>query len=432
VRGAAKLARAAFVVRLHVAHSYFRFDSGALSFSFLCINKPHVRRADALRTMTTNFPELLSPPTHQFGSLPAQKAVTMGVFGSLVVLLCVGFAGLLHRLWPLQLLLLLVAGALPFVLVWWFRWYLDAYVKRIEKADVMGRRSRKRIDYLESILQDSTDIIFTVDTDGFVLKFNKGSEMHFGYSQTEIVGKPLAQLFVNEADERKILGNVLLNGKATNEETPMKTMDGDVVLLNLSMSEMKNERGEIIGLVVTAKDITEMKKLELELRKKNELLGRLAITDTLTDLYNVRHFYDQVKREIRRLRRNPDRKLSLIMIDIDHFKELNDTEGHQVGDQVLRSLAQVVKVCIRKDVDSGFRYGGDELVVVLPDTDKLQARNAAERIQKQFGAFKFGRTSLSIGITEARADEDEKKLVKRADEAMYQSKRLGKARITIA
>ncbi|MBD3390522.1 MAG: diguanylate cyclase [Chitinivibrionales bacterium] len=382
--------------------------------------------------MKSLFPDLLSSSRQRFDGLPVQQTVAVGTISSLLILLCVGFAATIRRSWPLQLALLLVAGAQPFLLVWWFRWYLDAYVKRIRKSDIMARRSRKRIDYLESILQDSSDIIFTIDTEGYVLKFNKGSELHFGYSQAEIVGKPLVHLFVNEADERKILSNVLLNGKTTNEETPMKTKDGEVILLNLSMSEMKNDAGEIIGLVITAKDITEMKKLELELRRKNELLGKLAITDTLTELYNVRHFYDQIKREIRRLRRNPDRKLSLIMIDIDHFKELNDTEGHQVGDQVLKSLAQVITVCIRKDVDSGFRYGGDELVVILPDTDKLQARNAAERIQKQFGAFKFGRTSLSIGIAEARSDEDEKKLVKRADEAMYQSKRLGRARITIA
>jgi len=381
--------------------------------------------------MRISFHDVLPISKTRLDSLPPNTTIIIGAFSSLSVLGSIGLATLFSRIWPIQLLLLLLAGAVPILPVWWFKWYLDALGKKMQKSDQMVRRARKRNDYLESILQDSTDIIFTIDTEGFILKFNKGSELHFGYSQTEIVGKPLVQLFVNEADERKILSNVLLNGKTTNEETPMKTRDGEVILLNLSMSEMKNERGEIIGLVVTAKDVTEMKKLEQELRKKNELLGKLAITDTLTDLFNVRHFYEEVKREIRRLRRNPDRKLSIIMIDVDHFKELNDTEGHQVGDQVLRSLAQVIKVCIRKDVDSAYRYGGDEFVVILPDTDKLQARNAAERIQKQFGAFKFGSTSLSIGITEAKPDEDEKKLVKRADEAMYQSKRLGRARITL-
>ncbi|MBD3315604.1 MAG: diguanylate cyclase, partial [Chitinivibrionales bacterium] len=109
---------------------------------------------------------------------------------------------------------------------------------------------------------------------------------------------------------------------------------------------MKTDEGEIIGLVVTAKDITEKKKLEIELRKKNEQLSRLAITDSLTELYNVRHFHHQMQRELRRLHRHPGRRLALIMIDIDHFKELNDTQGHQLGDHVLYELAQVIKACI--------------------------------------------------------------------------------------
>ncbi len=328
--------------------------------------------------------------------------------------------------------LILAGASLPYFLVRRFKAPLDAMRRRLEKEEQTGRRARKRIDYLESILQDSSDIIFTVDTDGYMLKFNKGSEMHFGYSQEEIVGKPLSQLFVNEADERRVLCEVLLAGKSINAEVPMKTKDAEIILLNLSMSEMKSEAGEIIGLVVTAKDITEKKKLELELRKKNELLSRLAITDSLTELYNLRHFYDQMNRELRRMRRNPERRLSLIMMDIDHFKDLNDSEGHQVGDQLLKALSQVIKVCIRKDVDSGYRYGGDEFVVMLPDTDKNQAKVAAERIQRQFGAFKFGKTSLSIGITEARPDEAEREVVRRADEAMYDSKRAGRARITLA
>jgi diguanylate cyclase (GGDEF)-like protein/PAS domain S-box-containing protein len=314
---------------------------------------------------------------------------------------------------------------------YWFWRYAAAFAKKMEKNQLTVRRIQGKSSYLESILQDSTDIIFTTDMDAFILKFNKGSEMHFGYTQEEIVGVPLRQLFVNEADERKIINSVLLSDNSVNEEIPMKTKQGEIILLNLSISEMKNDFSQIIGLVVTAKDITEKKKLEMELVKKNELLSRLAITDSLTELFNVRHFYDQIARELSRLKRNPQRKLSIMLIDIDHFKELNDNEGHQVGDQVLRSLGQVIKVCIRKDVDSGFRYGGDEFAVILPDTDRNQAMVAAERISKQFGAFKFGRVSLSIGISEAKAGEDEKSIVKRTDEALYCSKREGRARITI-
>ncbi len=314
----------------------------------------------------------------------------------------------------------------------WIRSHMNRFDSKLKKAQLLTRRFQNISKYFESIMQDSTDIIFSVDIDGYILKFNKGAQIHFGYSQEEIVGKPLVYLFVNDTDERKILSAVLLSGKSVNEEIPMKTKTGNVILLNLSMSEMKNDNNQIIGLVVTAKDITERKKLEMELVKKNELLGKLAITDSLTELYNSRHFHDQIKRELSRLRRNPGRKLSLILLDIDHFKQLNDTEGHQMGDHVLRSLGQVIKVCIRKDVDSGFRYGGDEFVIILPDTDKAQAKVAAERIQKQFSAFKFGNTGLSMGIAEALDDEDEQNFIKRADEAMYRSKKEGRSRLTLA
>jgi diguanylate cyclase (GGDEF)-like protein/PAS domain S-box-containing protein len=316
--------------------------------------------------------------------------------------------------------------------VLWLRKHIKGYAEKITKSKLIAKRFQNISKYFESILQDSTDIIFTLDTEGFILKFNRGAQMHFGYTQEEIVGKPLTHLFVNEADHQKILANVLLTGKTVNEETPLKTSSGGIILVNLSISEMKNDSNQIIGLVVTAKDITERKQLEMELLKKNELLGKLVITDGLTDLYNSRHFYEQIKRELSRLRRNPGRKLTIVMIDIDYFKQLNDTEGHQMGDHTLRSLANVIRVCIRKDIDTAYRYGGDEFILILPDTDKHQARIVTDRIQKQYGAFRFGVTSLSMGIAEALPGEDDTSIMHRADEALYTSKREGRARITVA
>ena len=372
------------------------------------------------------------PSRNNYAAIPGRffafaAAIVLVVFPALAFLLILfGLPSWLFAAISCLLFAIVCCG-----LLYWFYSYIKDFAKKMEKNQLTVRRIQAKSNYLESILDDSTDIIFTTDMDAFILKFNKGSEMHFGYTQEEIVGVPLKQLFVNEADERKIINTVLLSGKSINEEIPMKTKPGEIILLNLSISEMKNDFAQIIGLVVTAKDITEKKKLENELLKKNELLSKLAITDGLTELFNVRHFYDQIVRELSRLKRNPQRKLSTMLIDIDHFKELNDSEGHQVGDQVLKSLGQVIKVCIRKDVDSGFRYGGDEFAVILPDTDKSQAKVAAERISKQFGAFKFGRVSLSIGIAEAVPGEDEKSIVKRTDEALYRSKREGRARISL-
>lgn len=333
--------------------------------------------------------------------------------------------------WWVAVICLAVIAAATTGLALWLREAIRQYEKKVEKSALTARRFQNISKYFDGILQDSTDIIFSVDQEGFILKFNNGSEMHFGYTQEEIVGKPLGSLFVNEEDERRILARVLLDGKASNNEIPMKTKEGKVILVNMSVSEMKSTSSKITGLVVTAKDITEKKKLEIELLKKNEQLNRLAITDSLTELYNSRHFFDQIKRELSRFNRNPNRSLSMLLIDIDHFKELNDTEGHQMGDQVLRSLGEIIRLCIRRNVDSGYRYGGDEFVVILPDTDKEHAQVVAERIQKQFSSFRFGHTSLSIGITEARSGENTKQLLSRADEAMYTSKRGGRNRVSI-
>ncbi len=356
----------------------------------------------------------------------------LGLLGSAIVIASVLSAILIPVSLSVKILIMLPAICVPPLLTIWIKWYLSSYIKRYEKESLLKRLLQKKVNYLENIIQNSNDIIFTIDFDSFILKFNKGAEFHFGYSQEEILGKPLDQLFVKKREISSIVKKVAKSSEVVNEEISMKTKSGEIRQLNLSISKMNYENININGYVVTAKDITEQKKLELELRNKNVQLGLLAITDSLTDLYNVRHFYSQIKRELKRLGRNPERKLSVILIDIDHFKELNDTEGHQMGDHVLASLAQVIKVCIREDVDSGFRYGGDEFVIVLPDTDKSQSEVAARRIQKQFGAFKFGNTSLSIGITEAQTDDNEETIVKRADDAMYHSKRTGKGCISFS
>ncbi|MBD3242188.1 MAG: diguanylate cyclase [Chitinivibrionales bacterium] len=374
-----------------------------------------------------------SLPSMSFGrprTILSQVVLGASATGAINMLM-LGAAVLLAPRWPLVALCAAVALAATITAVYLLRGTIEGYERKVEKSALTARRFQNISKYFESILQDSTDIILSVDQEGYILKFNNGSEMHFGYTQEEIVGKPLGTLFVNEEDERRILAKVLLDGKASNNEVPMKTKEGKVILLNMSVSEMITSNNQIMGLVVTAKDITEKKKLEIELLKKNEQLNRLAITDSLTELYNSRHFFDQIKRELSRFNRNPSRPLSMLLIDIDHFKELNDTEGHQMGDQVLRSLGEIIRVCIRKNVDTGYRYGGDEFVVILPDTDKEKAKVVAERIQKQFGSFAFGNTSLSIGITEAKAGEDTKQLLSRADEAMYTSKRGGRNKVSV-
>jgi diguanylate cyclase (GGDEF)-like protein/PAS domain S-box-containing protein len=377
------------------------------------------------------FLKLFSGEQSNFQGLSLVQAVVIGFLLFAVTVLLLAAAVLFHGI-AANAAILSCALLWTILFLWLLRRHVRGYAEKISKSKIIAKRFQNISKYFESILQDSTDIIFTLDTEGYILKFNRGAQIHFGYTQEEIVGKPLSQLFQNESDHRKVLANVLRGGKTVNEEIPLKTNDGGIILVNLSMSEMKNDSNQIIGLVGTAKDITEKKQLEMELMKKNEQLEELVISDPLTGLYNSRHFYEQVRRELSRLRRNPGRKLTLVMLDIDYFKQLNDTEGHQMGDHTLRSLANVIRVCIRKDIDTAYRYGGDEFILLLPDTDKHQSRVVTDRIQKQYGAFRFGGTSLSIGIAEALTGEDDTSLIRRADEALYASKRDGRARITVA
>ncbi len=348
------------------------------------------------------------------------------------------------------LLLAAVALALWFPHVWWailaciivaagvgicFAAMIRVFIREeraiLEKTNSKARRFQNISKYFEASLQNSTDIIFTLDNDGLILKFNKGSQIHFGYTQTEVVGKSFRSLFVNDSDYRKIMNALLKDGKTSDEEIPMKRKEGEIIHLNLSISEMRNPDNTIIGMVGTAKDITEKKKLEMEIWQKNKMLEKLAITDNLTNLYNSRHFFNQIGKELKRFERHPDTPFSLILIDVDHFKEFNDSYGHQQGDKALRTIGKVINTCIRNDVDSGYRYGGDEFVVILPETDSEQARLVAQRIQEQYGSYKFGETGLSIGIAQVMTGDEEKSLIKRADEAMYSSKRSGRSRITV-
>jgi len=161
----------------------------------------------------------------------------------------------------------------------------------------------------------------------------------------------------------------------------------------------------------------------------------LSITDGLTGLYNHRHFQEQLGVEVKRAQRY-DLNLSLIMIDLDHFKEFNDSYGHLEGDSLLRKIAQILKSSLR-ETDFVARYGGEEFAVILPETNKEGASIAAERVRATIGEQTFGETgakmTVSLGVASypedacLRAD-----LIKKADDALYRAKREGRNRTCLA
>ena len=167
-------------------------------------------------------------------------------------------------------------------------------------------------------------------------------------------------------------------------------------------------------------------------QEREKLMGRLqelAVTDGLTKLYNSRHFYEMLEVEIRRARRY-GRPLSLLLFDIDKFKNFNDTYGHIEGDRALSRIARTVLDSIR-NTDTAFRYGGEEFTVLMPETDEEEAFRVGQRVCDSVRDLvhrangESVHLTISVGITQVVPGEDLADMVKRVDQAMYTAKRAG-------
>ncbi len=166
-----------------------------------------------------------------------------------------------------------------------------------------------------------------------------------------------------------------------------------------------------------------------EIERKNAELQEMVITDGLTKLYNHRHLYERLEEEISKAKRFK-KNLSIIMLDIDHFKLINDSHGHQAGDRVLVAVADTIHNCLRR-YDIAGRYGGEEFVIILPEADIEQGYALAERIRLAIQSLGSQRDGLSVtvsaGVAEL-AEENALGLIERADASMYRAKQNGRNR----
>ena len=188
--------------------------------------------------------------------------------------------------------------------------------------------------------------------------------------------------------------------------------------LNLRLKRVLNER-----------------RLNLEREQMLEELKKLSITDGLTQLFNSRHFYAQLKGEIERFNRY-GHKLSLLLLDIDNFKVYNDSYGHLEGDKILVRIGSIIKSCLRK-MDTAYRYGGEEFTIILPGTPGEEARTVAERLRTAVASEMFSgeadgrpRITISVGVTQYQHAESISSFVQRADQAMYRSKQSGRNKVS--
>ncbi len=194
------------------------------------------------------------------------------------------------------------------------------------------------------------------------------------------------------------------------------------------------DSGELIARVRVQLKI---KNLQDELRKSNELLRQLAVTDPLTQLANRRSLMETLGREFERAKRLQS-SLAVIMVDIDHFKRVNDTFGHQDGDRVLISVGQLLARQLRP-YDMAARYGGEEFALILPDANGRSAGQVAERLRSLISELTFGGTlsrlkvTASFGIAALPSSRIHSldDLIREADEALYRAKREGRNRVVL-
>lgn len=293
---------------------------------------------------------------------------------------------------------------------------------------------------------------FVLDADGRVIIWNRACERLTGVAATEVVGtREHWRAFYT--DHRPCLADLLVEGRI--DEIPTFYADSDTLTtlehgvhaanwcvmprinkelyIAIDVGPIYGDDGRLLAVVETLRDMTDHKRAQTALEA-------LAARDGLTGLVNRRSFDDILLREWQRARRDR-RPLALIMIDVDQFKDYNDTYGHPQGDECLRQVATVLQSALFRPGDMAARYGGEEFVVLLPAADDAGAMLVAERIKEHFArlalphpASTHGRVSVSMGIaaTEPDGKHEPSALLAAADAALYQAKHAGRNRFAIA
>ncbi len=228
--------------------------------------------------------------------------------------------------------------------------------------------------------------------------------------------------FTNSVKKKYNLDVIVMTGYSSeySYEDAIKNGASDLIFKPVKLNE----------LILRINRVIKERSLLDERDKMIKELKKITIEDSLTGLYNSRHFFDQLDKEIKR----SDRYLhpiSLMFIDIDNFKGVNDTYGHMIGDKILALIAKRIKVCLRSN-DTAYRFAGDEFTIILPETTYSEAKFVADRILAKFAhesliinEKEISEITLSIGIAEYQMNEGNQQFVHRADVTMYEAKQRG-------
>ena len=301
----------------------------------------------------------------------------------------------------------------------------------------------------QTIMNNSEDTIYFKNLDSkFILNSKAHANQFHERDVSDMIGKDDFDYFPPEfaqaalEDEQTIIrtGRPIL-GRIERWDKP----DGEVVWFQAYKYPLYDKEGHIIGTWGTSRNITQLKRAEEELQRlnrelqeANQRLEILSTRDSLSGLYNHRHFFDslniQKNIELRQKDHGVNTEFSILLLDIDYFKKINDTYGHLIGDSIIKSLSDLFTKSTRL-IDTCYRIGGDEFAILLINTDLSSAHVVAEKIRKFVEEFEFNvndltlRTTHSIGVASSRETETIKELVSLADSRLYYSKEHGRNQI---
>ncbi|MEC0184604.1 diguanylate cyclase [Paenibacillus peoriae] len=317
--------------------------------------------------------------------------------------------------------------------------------KQLEQSE---RKYRTLHALQEAIFQSAVGTaIIAIDWQGQITHANKGTEKMLGYRADELIGKESPLIF-HDPNEVEAYGkelskktgkpihglDVFFYGAAEyvseGREWSYIRKDGARITVLLTLSPLLLD-GKTVGVIGLAKDISERKKME-------EQLKQLSLLDGLTEIANRRFFDEMLKQEWQNAAQN-NKGLSLIFLDIDHFKAYNDLYGHQAGDDCLRKVTAIAKKTINHPAATIARYGGEEFTIILPDTSAKRAAQLAESLRLAIektaihhnGARMKSVVTVSIGVATCYPDGNNvpEELIAKADEALYYAKGHGRNRI---
>ena len=284
-------------------------------------------------------------------------------------------------------------------------------------------------------------LLIYLDKNGIIIHANRFASCHIG---DNLIGKAFQDMPLNfhgmfqlsQASACSSTAHLLsfntTKGCLQTYQFYFYTSNNQIIALgHLDIDEIESISNELIVANQELNNLTRQLNFKnRELARANEKITELTRIDPLTQLSNRRYFSERIE-EMISLANRKSQPLSLIMIDIDHFKSINDTYGHDAGDRVLQAFAGLMKINARKE-DLVSRFGGEEFIILLPFTDILQAYDFSERIRTELARKNLlgnGRQiTASFGVSRLMPDEGNESLLKRADRALLQAKALGRNR----